>query len=250
MATKKSSPGSEATGPEITLVFAYYDNPAMLEFQWKQMASYSAAIRSRIEVVVVDDASSQFPAAAVTRPKMLPAHRVYRIAKDIPWNQDAARNIGAHEARAPWLLVTDIDHVVPEETLKGLLAMELDPQVFYTLGRTKFFSADTREPHPNSYVMTGDLYWSIGGHDEDYRGIYGKDYLFRKAALKKSREVHLAHLSLARVGTTAIPDAGTTTITRRNTRRATARGYLIQGLKALRLMRGAQSLRSEYSQVL
>jgi len=119
----------------------------------------------------------------------------------------------------------------------------------YTLGRTKFFSDDVREPHPNSYVMTRDMYWAIGGHDEDYAGIYGKDYLFRKRALKKTREAHLPDLRLARVGTSNIPDAGTRTITRRNTRSATLRGYVIQLLKALRLMRGVQALKAEYSRV-
>jgi glycosyltransferase involved in cell wall biosynthesis len=233
--------------PEITIVFAYYDNPSMLEFQWQQIARYSKALRDRIEVIVVDDASPITPAASVVRPQSLPEHRIYRIAKDIPWNQDAARNIGAHEASSPWLLLTDIDHVVPEETLKGLLDLDKDPTVLYTLGRTKFFSDDVREPHPNSYVMTRGMYWAIGGHDEDYAGIYGKDYLFRRRALKKTREVHLPHLRLARVGTSNIPDAGTRTIIRRNTRLATLRGYVLQGLKALRLMRGVQALKAEYS---
>jgi hypothetical protein len=250
VATKKSSPSEAVGSPEIALVFAYYDNPSMLEFQWKQIAGYSSAVRRRIEVIVVDDASPHSPAVSVPRPKSLPDHRVYRIAKDIPWNQDAARNIGAHEARAPWLLLTDIDHVVPEETLRGLLDLGKDPAVFYTLGRTKFFTDDVRdEPHPNSYVLTRRLYWAIGGHDEDYAGIYGKDYLFRKRALNYTREVHLSGLMLARVGTSNIPDAGTRTITRRNTRLATLRGYLLQGLKALRLMRGVQTLKAKYSQV-
>lgn len=249
MATKKSSPARGVNSPEITIVFAYYDNPSMLEFQWQQIAGYSNAVRERIEVIVVDDASPITPAASLRRPKDLPQHRIYRIAKDIPWNQDAARNIGAHEAATPWLVLTDIDHVVPEETLRGLLDLEKDPAVFYTLGRRKFFSDDVREPHPNSYVMTRDMYWTIGGHDEDYAGIYGKDYLFRKRALKKTREVHLSHLRLARVGTSNIPDAGTRTITRRNTRLATIRGYVMQGLKALRLMRGVQTLTAEYARV-
>ena len=249
MATKKSSPSEAVGSPEIALVFAYYDNPSMLELQWKQIAGYSSAVRRRIEVIVVDDASPHSPAVSVPRPKSLPDHQVYRISHDIPWNQDAARNIGAHEAGAPWLLLTDIDHVVPEETLRGLLDLNKDPAVFYTLGRTKFFTEDVCEPHPNSYVMTRDLYWAIGGHDEDYAGIYGKDYLFRKRALKKSREVHLSALRLARVGTTSIPDAGTTTITRRNTRLATLRGYALQALKAMRLFRGVQTLKAEYSRV-
>jgi hypothetical protein len=42
--------------------------------------------------------------------------QIYRIMVDVRWNQDAARNIGAAHAENNWLVLTDIDHMVPEET--------------------------------------------------------------------------------------------------------------------------------------
>jgi glycosyltransferase involved in cell wall biosynthesis len=234
----------------VTIVLAYYENPAMLEFQWKQIAAYPAKVRHRIEIIVVDDASPVAPALDVPRPRGLPPVAIYRLQHDIPWNQDAARNIGAHEAKAPWLLLTDIDHVVVPETLEAVLDMEKDSGVFYTFGRIKFESGDSRDPHPNSYFMTKDLYWAIGGHDEDYAGIYGKDVLFRGRALAHTREEKLLHHPLARVGKTLVVDAGTTTISRKNTRWATARGYVVQVLKAMKLFRGVQTLSTPYDRVL
>ena len=246
---RETSPEGSVT-PRLTVVFAYYENPQMLEFQWREIASYPAEIRAELEVIVVDDCSPQFPAVDVPRPSGLPALSIFRVSKDIRWNQDAARNIGAHEARAPWLLLTDIDHVVPASSLVAVIEGERSDQSIYTLGRIKFYGGEARESHPNSYLMTKKLYWDIGGHDEDYAGVYGKDFLFRKRALRRSSEVHLPHVVLARVGTTAVKDAGTTTITRRNTLLRRVWGYLLEWLKAMKLWRGVQTLSYPYEKVL
>ena len=232
------------------MVFAYYENPNMLELQLREIACYPAEIKAELEVIVVDDGSPQFPAADVPRPSGLPALSIFRVSKDIRWNQDAARNVGAHEARAPWLLVTDIDHVVPASSLVAILEGERSDQSFYTLGRVKFYGGEARESHPNSYLMTKKLYWDIGGHDEDYAGVYGKDFLFRKRALRQSSKVHLPEIVLARVGTSAVNDAGTTTITRENTMLRRVWGYLLEWLKAMKLWRGVQTLSYPYEKVL
>ena len=235
--------------PRISVVFAYYENPSMLELQWKEIASYPRTVKDSIEVLVVDDGSPLWPAVEVARPSRLPVHSIFRLDRDIRWNQDAARNIGAHEARAPWLLLTDIDHVVPGDTLHALLEGDHDSSVFYTFSRVKYESGEERDPHPNSYFMTKEMYWRIGGHDEDFAGIYGKDFLFRKRALRYTREVVLPHLPLARVGTSVVNDAGTRTITRDNTMRQRIWGYVLQGLKAAHLWRGVQTLTESYRQV-
>ena len=222
----------------------------MLELQWREIASYPAEIKAELEVIVVDDGSPQFPAIDVRRASGLPAFSIFRVSKDIRWNQDAARNIGAYEARAPWLLLTDIDHVVPASSLIAILEGERSEQSFYTLGRIKYYGGEARESHPNSYLMTKKLYWDIGGHDEDYAGVYGKDFLFRKRALRRANEVHLPDIVLARVGTAVVKDAGSTTITREHTLHRRVWGYLLEWLKAMKLWRGVQTLSYPYEKVL
>jgi len=243
------SPPGEKNQREISVVFPYYENPQMLALQWKEISQYPQSVKDAIEVIIVDDASSVSPASDVLRPEGLPRISIFRIATDVRWNQDAARNIGAYEAHGPWLLLTDIDHMVPASTLIQLRDMEKDESVFYSLGRTKFDGGGMREPHPNSYVMTKKLYWDIGGHDEDFAGIYGKDFLFRKRALATTREVLLPGIVLARVGSTLIPDAGTTVISRKNSLRHRVWGYVLPWLKARRLWRGVQTLRHDYHRV-
>jgi len=246
--------GSEFVAPKehtplISLVFAYYENPSMLELQWKEIAEYPASVKDKLEVLIVDDGSPTRPAVDVARPQNLPRLSIFRIDRDLRWNQDAARNIGAYEAQSPWLLLTDIDHVVPEETLSHLIGMKKDPSVFYTFSRIKFATGEKREPHPNSYFMTKDLYWAIGGHDEDYAGIYGKDFLFRKRAHRHTSEVVLHDAPLARVGSTLVGDAGTRTISRKNTLGQRVWGYVLPSLKALRFWRGVQTLTESYRRV-
>ena len=243
-------PGSQSTVPLISLVFAYYENSSMLELQWKEIAKYPASLKREIEVIVVDDCSPATPASEVAMPQNLPRHSIFRLDRDVRWNQDAARNIGAHEALSPWLLLTDMDHVVPKETLAQLVAMDKDPSVFYTFSRIKFATGDRREPHPNSYFMTKELYWAIGGHDEDFAGIYGKDFLFRKRAHRFTDEVMLHDAPIARVGTTMVSDAGTRTISRRNTLQQKVWGYVLEWLKSVRLCRGVQTLTESYHRVL
>ena len=97
--------------------------------------------------------------------------------------------------------------------------------------------------------MTKELYWAIGGHDEDYAGIYGKDFLFRKRAHRHTHEVVLQETPLARVGSTLVSDAGTRTISRKNTLGQRVWGYLLPWLKAVRLWRGVQTLTESYRRV-
>ena len=249
VASEKKRIGSNHSHPLVTLVFAYYENPGMLELQWQEISQYPSVLKKAISVIVVDDASPRSPAGEVPRPKSLPKHSIFRLDRDIRWNQDAARNIGAHEATTPWLFLTDIDHVIPAATLEELLAIEKDAQAFYTFGRVKFANGERRESHPNTYFMTKELYWRIGGHDEDYAGIYGKDFLFRKRAQRISSERHLAHLSIARVGSTMVSDAGTRTISRKNTLRQRMWGYILPVMKSLKLWRGVQTLTENYRRV-
>lgn len=245
----KSTRAQQTVVPELSLVFAYYENPQMLALQWDQIAAYPAEIKAKIEVVVVDDASPTCPAHDVERPAGLPAVSIYRISNDIRWNQDAARNIGAFEARSPWLLLTDIDHVVPAGSLTAITSDSFASDTFYTLGRIKFYGGQTRDSHPNSYLISKNLYWTIGGHDEDFAGIYGKDFLFRKRAKALALEMHRADIVLARVGSSHMGDAGTTTISRKNSFPKRVWGYVLEWLKRARLWRGVQTLKHPYERM-
>lgn len=168
----------------VTFVYPYYENPLFLARQLKAWAAYPASLREFLSFIVVDDGSPLCPAEGVIRecaalnqvPERL---RLFRIGVDVRWNWLAARNVGAHHADDDWLLLTDMDHMVPLWTVRALVSGVHDPRVIYRPARREH----TSEPihaHPNSWFMTRRMFWKVGGYDEALSGHYGTDAEYRR----------------------------------------------------------------------
>lgn len=225
--------------PDLTLVVPFYLNTEMLRRQYEGWAGWAGKLKRRLDVIIVDDGSPE-PAADVPRPRGLPALRIYRVTEDRPWHQHGARNIGAHEAGEGWLLLTDMDHVLEEGAAAELLNLlpELDEGAIYTLDRIE---ADTRKPtldrngnpkpHPNSFVVTRDTFWKIGGYDEDFCGQYGTDGFFRQRAFSVARRGHI-EVPLVRYWRDIVPDASTTTLPRKEGRDPGAKDKILAAKRA------------------
>lgn len=215
----------------LSLVMPFYLNRSMLELQFREWQRWSAKARAQIEAVIVDDGSPE-PAVDVPRPDGLPELSIYRVLEDRPWHQHAARNLGAHVARAPWLLLTDMDHVLTAEAADALLKRlgRLDAGTAYFLHRIEATTLDPTlgtdgrsKPHPNSFVMTRELYWRVGGYDEDYCGVYGTDGLFKARLFAIAKRGFLKKVPLVRYWRDVVPDASTTTLPRKEGRKPGAR---------------------------
>jgi hypothetical protein len=157
-------------------------------------------------VVIVDDGSPA-PGEAFAE-DIGCALQVYRIDVDVRWNQDAARNIGCEHSLCPWILMTDMDHVVPENTWDAVMRASLDHRVAYQFGRVSAPALAPYKKHPNSYLMYRELWVKTGGYDERFAGYYGTDSDFkhrvnRCATIQDLKEV------LIRVPREVIPDAST-----------------------------------------
>jgi len=232
--------------PRVSIVFPYYDNPEMLRFQLGHFGNYSQEALDACEIVIVDDCSPVFPARDVIRGCDLPNIRLFRLGVDLPWNQDAARNIGAHEARGEYLLLTDIDHVVPESTLSELCDIE-DNLSVYTLARKAHFSDKVIPSHVNSYFLSKALYWGIGGYDEDFWGTYGSDRLFRTRVLKSAPIIELPNSRLELVTRGSIPDAKNTNFSRQPSLWRRLRSLLLRLFKKLGIRKSPVTLTNHYS---
>lgn len=200
----------------LSFVYPFYRNSGMLAKQYEVWSSYPEDLKQLIDVVVVDDGSPE-PAFDVPRPDGLPDLQMWRIQVDIPWNQHGARNLGAKMAEGPWLFLTDIDHILPVESLRALIGIK-NKALAYTFHRLDIHTmkphrrADgSLKPHPNTYAMTKELFWKIGGYDEDFKG-YGTDSLFRHRMAAMSSVKHLREVPIYRVPREVIPDASTTTL--------------------------------------
>lgn len=207
----------------LTIAMPYYENAGMLALHYRNWLAWPGKYRNALKVIVVDDGSPESPAANVPRSLGLPEIEIYRVTEDRPWHQHAARNLAMHVADG-WTLLTDMDHMLadPSPLFKALPG--LDDGASYTLDRIE---ADTGEPtlgkdnkpkpHPNTFLLTRELYWRIGGYDEDYCGLYGTDKLFRDR-----REMFpTGHLQvpLTRYWRDIVADASTRTLPRKEGRK-------------------------------
>jgi hypothetical protein len=153
----------------LSIVLTYYNQPLMLSEQARIWRDYPDGV----EVIVVDDGSA-IPAKAESC-------AIYRVAEDIPWHQDGARNLGAHVALHEWLLLLDIDHVLPAveaRRLLGLLPLLSDGCAF----RPRRRLVDDAYPlarAANIWLIRREDFWRVGGYDERLCGSYGTDLEFR-----------------------------------------------------------------------
>lgn len=226
--------------PDLTLIMPYYENAGMLTRQYAGWAAWPDNHKDRLEVILVDDGSPTAPAADVPRPPGLPALRIFRVTEDKPWHQHGARNLGAHAAKPGWMLLTDMDHVLEAEIGAKLLSVlpRLDPGTIHTLARIEATTrtptldrAGNPKPHPNSFVVTRDLFWRIGGYDERATGIYGTDSMFRRRAFEIGKRGHLA-MPLVRYWRDIIPDASTNGLPRKEGRDAALRARIMAEIAA------------------
>lgn len=200
---------------KITVVLAYYENPTMLERQFCQLRDVAPAIKEWLELIVVDDGSPRWPAAHPKHGLGFPV-RLFRMEVDVRWNQDAARNVGAQHATADsWLLLTDMDHLIPEPTLRRAVAGPLDPRTVYRFGRVSEPDLEPYKPHPNSWLVKRRLYWAAGGYDERFAGYYGTDSDFRDRIAAVAQAVQILPEVLIRVPREVTPDASTTAYQRK-----------------------------------
>jgi hypothetical protein len=226
--------------PALSVVMPYYCNPRMLTRQmvvWKK--EWGSELLSQIEIILVDDGSPEEKAEDVIREMWEGEHglplSLYRVLEDRPWHQHGARNLGAHVAQSRWLLMTDMDHVIPGSTLAEVLRLtpKMSKREVLTFGRVDApatltwradqwteFQRTVREdgslkPHVNSFAVRKKVFWYIGAYDEDLCGIYGTDKHFRNRLFGSSVARHLEHAPLIRVGREVIPDASTRNVERK-----------------------------------
>lgn len=231
----------------LSIIMAYYDNPEMLDIQLDNIAQYPLEIRENIELIIIDDASPRWPARINGKIYDFKIS-LYRTLKDIPWNQDFCRNVGAYAANNEWLLFTDIDHLIPRRTIEALFNKTVFKDRKYNVYRFARISAPDMQPykpHPNSWVIARDFYRDVlKGYDERFAGHYGTDGDFRDR-INKFTDVIQLDIPLIRIGRETIPDASTTTLVRKKPED----GAAIQRIKRERMGAEPKVLSFEYEEI-
>jgi hypothetical protein len=206
---------------DLTICLPYYLNAGMLQAHYGFLAALEPDLKPHLRLIVVDDGSPASPATPPERSIGLPVE-IYRITVDVPWNQDAARNLAVDRAVTDWLVLTDVDHRPTSETVRNLVEGKLKEAVAYRFGlrldmpslKPKLDRQGHHHPHPNSWVMTKGLYDQVGGYDEALAGNYGTDGDFARRLAEVARVRDLPW-PLVRYPREVIADASTTTLVRK-----------------------------------
>lgn len=131
-----------------------------------------------IEIIIVDDGSDSPLEGNLRNLTIFPTN------DKRPWTQPIARNIGAKMAMGEYLICTDIDHIIPRETIDFVYDSDYDIIRFKrfagVLDENGNFTQDMNQlrlygynrdglrmgPHGNSYAIKRDLFLKIGGSQQ------------------------------------------------------------------------------------
>jgi hypothetical protein len=238
---------------EVTIVLAYYENPTMLQRQYAHLRALPPRFQERLRLIVVDDGSPDNPATPPDPPLWwFGGFELHRMMVDVPWNQDACRNLAMTRVRgwpAAWALLTDMDHLPSERALTVALDSQLDPARVYRFSRVSEPDLTPYHPHPNSWLLTRDLYDRAGGYDERWAGVYGTDGGFSKQLIAVAGPPVLLDAPLIRVPREVTPDASTTRYERRSKANDAARQAVHRQLAGLSKSQRAAPLRGRFPSV-
>lgn len=211
---------------DLTLILPHFQNVGMLAEQQAVWMAYPPDVRARLHVIVVDDCSPKGdrPTQKHVRASGLASFRIYRLLQKKRWNWLACRNLGASMATTDWLLLTDIDHVLPIETLQAIVAADLNPAIAYRFGRVtvphpwpyRLADCPPYKRHNDSWLMTRALFnyddgqKFVKGYDERLSGCYGTSGEFTdRVKACALATVDLNESPLVRYPREVIPDAST-----------------------------------------
>lgn len=192
---------------KLTLIQTYYNEPEDLQRcidQWNQ-------ITSNIEIILVDDGSTEYPAVDVVTKNKIRSNihfSLYRVTEDVGFNSHGCRNLAAKHAEGDWLLFVDIDHTIDPTHVDRLVNDSvLEPYSWYKL-QTFYKHPNKTSLTLNQYVVDANLYWDAGGYNESYvRFHYGdREFLEQLNELSAEKSLDDFAIQCHRAGRKGIVD--------------------------------------------
>ncbi|CNL42906.1 glycosyltransferase [Yersinia proxima] len=165
---------------KLTYVTHFYCNQGNMDSVdslLKEYESYPDDIKDAVEFVIVDDCS---PLEYEVKDYDL-NFTWLRITTDIQWNQAGSRNLGVTYAKSDKIIITDLDCLLPEDTMRYLVNARNPGRSLYRIYRTDETTGKAYRGHPNLFFMSRARFFRLYGYDEEFAGHYGsEDYRFVK----------------------------------------------------------------------
>jgi hypothetical protein len=161
---------------ELTVVMAVYGQPLMLAAQLATIRGYGPETRSRLNVVVVDDCGDPAvdPEDIGFLASFVKSVKLFRVDKDIPWNQMGARNLGMQHSEGHCLLIDPdmvFDGVVMARMIEAASKLARGRVIKWGLRHVNTGKLDMSSP--NTWLLHRDDFFAVGGYDEDFAGNKG-----------------------------------------------------------------------------
>jgi glycosyltransferase involved in cell wall biosynthesis len=167
---------------KLSIIISVLNSPEIFRRQlihWTRMN-----LPDEVEFIILDD-GSDVPLKGEMRNLI-----VHPTNDKRSWTVELARNLGARMARGEYLLMTDIDYIIPRDAIESALTLTEDKMRFkrqfgvldengdftqdfdvlrkYGLLETRIEGRGTNlPPHPNNFVMRKETFWKLGGYRED-----------------------------------------------------------------------------------
>ncbi|MGN5574443.1 glycosyltransferase family 2 protein [Enterobacter sp. Lyrl_3] len=163
---------------QLSYITHFYCNQENIDSVISLLAQYEkmdSELLKQIEFIIVDDCSP----AKYSIPEFDLNITWLRINSDIQWNQGGARNLGVTYAKSDKIIITDLDHVLPEHTFKYLVKVKNPGRDFFKIYRME--NNSIIKGHSNMFFMSRARFMRFFGYDEEFSGNYGaEDYRFVK----------------------------------------------------------------------
>jgi hypothetical protein len=172
----------------ISLIHPFYNDEKRLELQIENWMTWPDEICKLVDVTLIDDHSKNPLKIEKKKWKQLRNKglqvRIFRIEDDLKWNTPGALNLGFTVAPKRWILTMDSDCFFDAENIKKLMDFRPRTDRIHKFKRKRF---GTTEPAnwlnnerflPCTMLMQAEVYWRVGGFDEDFTGAYSGGYGF------------------------------------------------------------------------
>jgi hypothetical protein len=165
--------------------------------EWKQ---YPDEIKDAVTFFITDDCSTEKPLCSVFKKiDGLDIH-AFQILEKRKWNGFSCWNIGAKNCATKWLVITDIDLLIPVDSMTELVRRLRDANIdgnwVYRFRRVDAATGREMKTHSMTLLMTRELYWKIGGFDEEFAGIHVGTTSLYYDRLRKTMGIYDAFVQL------------------------------------------------------
>ena len=168
---------------QLSIVIPVYNSHRVVRRQIKHF--HSMGLPNDIEIILMDDGSDPPLKQYFPNWKEVNNLYIYPTCDKRPWTQACAKNLGARIADGEYIFITDIDHILPKETIMEAYRFRGDKMVFSrhfavldNKGRVRTDIKTLRRyghkkprrttyQHTNTFCMKRKVFWDIGGYPEE-----------------------------------------------------------------------------------